>query len=276
MKKYAAEFIAVFFLVFVGTAAIVTDQYLAVVQLRDTFGVLGVALAHGLALALAIAAVGRISGGHVNPAISIAFFVARRLSLKDLAGYIAAQLLGGLTASLMVAQLFPADTVSSVSAGVPGLGDGVQVLQGGLIEVVLAFMLAFVFWGTAVDPKGPKAIAPLAIGLTVTFDMLAGAPFTGAAMNPARWFGPAVVSNTFAADSIVWILGPIVGALIASTVYELFFLDEQLDNENEAEGEKPAGDDDRGGQDPAHSRKAGPQASGGSDTESGASAQDSG
>lgn len=238
MKKYVAEFIAVFFLVFVGTAAIVADQHLAVVQLRDTFGVLGVALAHGLALALAIAAVGRISGGHVNPAISIAFYVARRLSLKELGGYVAAQLLGALVASLMVMQLFPREVVNSVAAGVPGLGEGVTMLQGGLIEVVLAFMLAFVFWGTAVDPKGPKTIAPLAIGLTVTFDMLAGAPFTGAAMNPARWFGPALVSNTFAAESIVWILGPIVGALIASTAYELFFIDEEP--KTELEGGAPA------------------------------------
>lgn len=227
MKRYVAEFIAVFFLVFVGTAAIVADQHLAVVQLRDTFGVLGVALAHGLALALAIAAVGRISGGHVNPAISIAFYVARRLSLKDLGGYIAAQLLGALVASLMVMQLFPQQIVQSVASGVPGLGEGVTSLQGGLIEVILTFMLVFVFWGTAVDPKGPKSIAPLAIGLAVTFDILAGGPFTGGAMNPARWFGPAVVSNTFAAESIVWILGPIIGALIASTAYELFFLDEE-------------------------------------------------
>lgn len=234
MKKYVAEFIAVFFLVFVGTAAIVADQHLAVVQLRDTFGLLGVALAHGLALALAIAAVGRISGGHVNPAISIAFYVARRLSLKDLGGYMAAQLLGAVVASLMVMQLFPEQLVDSVAAGVPGLGDGVTLLQGGLIEVVLAFMLAFVFWGTAVDPKGPKSIAPLAIGLTVTFGMLAGGPFTGAAMNPARWFGPAVVSNTFTAASIVWILGPIVGALIASTAYELFFMDQEPGTGDEA------------------------------------------
>ncbi|MBW3590828.1 MAG: aquaporin, partial [Actinobacteria bacterium] len=117
MKRYVAEFIAVFFLVFVGTAAIVADQHLAVVQLRDTFGVLGVALAHGLALALAIAAVGRISGGHVNPAISIAFYVARRLSLKELGSYVAAQLLGALVASLMVMQLFPREVVNSVAAG---------------------------------------------------------------------------------------------------------------------------------------------------------------
>lgn len=226
MKRYVAEFVAVFILVFVATAAIVADQHLAVVQLRDTFGVLGIAIAQGLALAFAIAAVGRISGGHVNPAISIAFYVSRRLTLKDLLGYISAQLLGALIASLLVMQLMPVDIVDSVAAGVPGLGQGVTVLQGGLVEVVLTFMLVFVFWGTAVDPRGPKAIAPLAIGLTLTFSVLAGGAFTGAALNPARWFGPAAVTATFSADSLVWILGPIVGALIASTLYELFFLDD--------------------------------------------------
>lgn len=224
MKRYIAEFIATFFLVFAGTVAIVADQQLAVVLVRDTFGILGIAFAHGLALAVAIAAVGRISGGHANPAVSVAFYIARRLSAKDLGGYVAAQLLGGLFAALIVKQVFPADLVNSVSAGVPGLADGTGILQGGLIEVVLTFFLVFVIWGTAVDSKGPKIIAPLAIGLTVAFDVIIGAPFTGAAMNPARWFGPAVASGQFA-NWPVWVLGPIVGALIASTAYELFFLD---------------------------------------------------
>lgn len=235
MKRYIAEFIATFFLVFAGTAAIVADQQLAVVLVRDTFGILGIALAHGLALAVVIAAVGRISGGHANPAVSIAFYIARRLSAKDLGGYVAAQLLGGLFAALIVKQIFSPDLVNSVSAGVPGLADGTGILQGGLIEVVLTFFLVFVIWGTAVDGKGPKIIAPLAIGLTVAFDIIIGGPFTGAAMNPARWFGPAVASGRFASWP-VWVLGPIVGALIASTAYELFFIDpEEAPAEADAE-----------------------------------------
>lgn len=225
MKRYIAEFIAAFFLVFAATAAIVADQQLAVVALRDTFGVLGIALAQGLALAVAIAAVGRISGGYANPAVSIAFYIARRITLKDLGGYIVAQLLGGLVAAVIVTQIFTAEVVESVGAGTPALADGISLLQGGLVEVILTFFLVFVIWGVAVDPRGPKILAPLAIGLTLTFGVIVGAPFTGAAMNPARWFGPALMGDAIGADWPVWILGPIVGALIASTAYELFFLD---------------------------------------------------
>ncbi|HEX2054395.1 MAG TPA: aquaporin [Actinomycetota bacterium] len=243
MKRYVAEFIATFFLVFAATGAIVADQHQAVVSLQDTFGVLGVALAQGLALAVAIAAVGRISGGHANPAVSLAFYIARRLTLKDLGGYVAAQILGGLVAAVVVRQIFAEEIVRSVGAGSPGLAEGVSLLQGGLIEVVLTFFLVFVFWGVAVDPRGPKIIAPLAIGLTLVFSVLVGGPFTGAALNPARWFGPALVGGAMDANWPVWVLGPIVGALIASTAYELFFLDTEapaIDAEDAAELEPRA------------------------------------
>lgn len=225
MKRYIAEFIAAFFLVFVGTAAIVADQQETVTRLQSSIGTLGVALAFGLALAVVIAAVGRISGGYANPAVSVAFYIAKRISLKDLGGYIAAQLLGGLVAAVVVKQIFAPEIVESVGSGAVGLGEGITLLQGGLIEVMLTFFLVFVIWGVAVDPKGPKIIAPLAIGLTVTFDVIIGASATGAAMNPARWFGPAVMGGALDANWPVWVLGPIVGALIASTAYELFFLD---------------------------------------------------
>ncbi|CAN5783800.1 aquaporin [soil metagenome] len=225
MKRYIAEFIAAFFLVFVGTAAIVADQQETVTKLQSTIGTLGIALAFGLALAVAIAAVGRISGGHANPAVSIAFYIAKRLSLKDLGGYVAAQLLGGVVAAVVVKQIFPPDIVSSVGSGAPALGQNITILQGGLIEVVLTFFLVFVIWGVAVDPKGPKILAPLAIGLTIAFDVIVGSSSTGAAMNPARWFGPALLGEQLNSNWPVWVLGPIVGALIASTAYELFFLD---------------------------------------------------
>lgn len=229
MKRYIAEFIAAFFLVFAGAGAIVADQQLAVVNLQETFGILGIALASGLALAVAISAVGRISGGHANPAISVAFYVARRLSLRDLGGYVVAQLLGGLVAAVMVRQIFNQEIVESVGAGAPTLAEGTSLLQGGLIEVILTFFLAFVFWGVAVDQRGPKIIAPLAIGLTLAFDIIVGGPFTGAAVNPARWFGPALLGDALDRNWPVWVLGPIVGALIASTAYELFFLDTEGD-----------------------------------------------
>ncbi|MGH2810314.1 MAG: aquaporin, partial [Actinomycetota bacterium] len=126
MRKYAAEFIAAFFLVFAGVSAIIADQHLGVVLVRQPLGILGIALAHGLALAAAIAAVARISGGHANPAVSIAFFVARRISGKDLAGYVAGQFAGGIAAAFLAKLIYPAAAVAQTKVGAPGLGDQVR------------------------------------------------------------------------------------------------------------------------------------------------------
>ncbi|MGI8426252.1 MAG: MIP/aquaporin family protein, partial [Actinomycetota bacterium] len=234
LRRYLAEFLATFFLVFAGVGAIVADQQLAVVLVRDSFGPLGIALATGLALTVALAAIGRISGGHANPAVSLAFFVTGRISAKDMAGYIGAQLLGGIAAAFLIKGLFLEAAVSQTGVGVNALGPGVKVMQGLSIEIILTFILTFVIWGTAVDRHGPKNIAPIAIGLTVTAGILIGGPFTGAAMNPARWFGPALASGQFA-NSLVWVAGPIVGALLASLLYESFFLTDQLPEESLAE-----------------------------------------
>lgn len=227
MRKYIAEFIAVFFLVFVGAGSIVADTYLESIRAVSSFGVLGVALAHGLALAMAIAAVGHISGGHVNPAISIAMWVSKRLSLKDLGGYIVAQLAGAAAAAGALKLVAPAQIYTTfTSIGVPGLAEGVNIFNGIAFEAILTFFLAFVVWGVAVDRRGPASIGALAIGLTVTFDILAGGAFVGAAMNPARWFGPAAVAGNFA-NGLVWIVGPVLGALLASLIYETFLLSDE-------------------------------------------------
>lgn len=244
MKRYLAEFIAAFFLVFAGVGAIVSNQYRLEVQVQDGVGLLGIALAHGLALALAIAAIGRISGGHANPAVSLAFLVARRISFKDFLGYVVAQLLGGVAAAFLLKRLLPPDSVSFVGTGVPGLADKIEPFQGAAIEVILTFFLVFVIWGVAVDKRGPKNLAPFAIGLAVTFDILAGGTFTGAAMNPARWFGPALAgAASFSPKALgaaltnwpVWTAGPILGALLASLLYETFFLSDEEVEDAEAE-----------------------------------------
>lgn len=225
MRKYVAEFIATFFLVFAGVGAILSDAFLASESFEKVFGLLGVALAHGIALSVAIAAVIRISGGHVNPAVTIAFWVARRLSLQDMLGYLGGQFLGGISAAFLLKLLTPAE-IFDFNTGVPAL-NGVEVVQGAGIEVILTFFLVFVIWGVAVDEKGPRALAPWAIGLTVTFDILAGGAFTGAAMNPARWLGPALAGGGFA-NAVVWTAGPILGGLLASLLYETVFLADEM------------------------------------------------
>ncbi|MGH2812236.1 MAG: MIP/aquaporin family protein [Actinomycetota bacterium] len=226
MRKYVAEMVGAFFLVFAGAGSIVADQYLSTVRVVASFGFVGIALAHGLALGIGIAAIMRISGGHANPAVSIAAFIARRLSGKDALGYVVAQLLGGAVAALLLKGLTPPEAHEAVGVGVPALGTGVAMLDGIALEVVLTFFLAFTIWGVAIDDRGPKAIAPLAIGLVVTFDILAGGAFTGAAMNPARWFGPALASGQWA-NALVWIAGPIIGALLGSLLYETLYLTDQ-------------------------------------------------
>lgn len=226
MKRYIAEFIAAFFLVFVGVGATVADFHLSTIRVTDSFGPLGIALATGLALALGIAAVGRISGGHANPAVTIAFFVSRRIKAVDALGYIVSQLLGGIAAAFLVKRILPTDAFSNAS-GAPILGQGIKGFNGTAIEVILTFFLVMVIWGTAVDRRGPKHLAAFAIGLTVTFDIIVGGTFTGAAMNPARWLGPALAAGHVAKDWYVWVAGPILGALLASLVYETFFMEDE-------------------------------------------------
>lgn len=226
MKKYLAEFLIAFFLVFAALGAIAADTQLGNIQIVNSFGPLGIALAAGLALGLAIAAVGRISGGYGNPAVSIALWIARRMQFGQMLGYIVAQLAGGVAASYFLKRVLPGEITDPF--GNTALGTGIGPFNGAAIEVILTFFLVFVIWGVAVDRKGPKAIAPFAIGLTVTFDMIIGGPFTGAAMNPARWFGPALAAGVVAKDWYVWVAGPVLGALLASLLYETFFLDEEV------------------------------------------------
>lgn len=222
LRRYLAEFLAAFFLVFAGVGAIVADQHLAVVQVRDSFGPLGVALAQGIGLAVAIAAFGKISGGHANPAISLAFFVTGRINAKELLSYIASQLLGGIAAAFLIKRLFLAQAVDQAGVGAPALQDGLSLFQGIAIEIILTFLLVTVFWAVAVDRRGAKSFAPLAIGLTLTMNFLVGGAFTGAAVNPARWLGPALAAGQFRSWP-VWIVGPAVGALLAALLYESFF-----------------------------------------------------
>lgn len=253
MRKYLAEFIASFMVVFLAAGAIVADVYLTHVRLTDSFGPLGIVAAYAVAVAIAMAVIMPISGGHVNPAISIAAFVSRRLPGKDVVGYVLAQLLGAVVAGFLLRGIAPKDAFNFVSGGAPGLGQGISVLQGAGIEAVLAFFLAITFWAVAVDSRVPRVLAPLAVGGVVFVGGLAGAAFTGAAMNPARWLGSALAS-THGVNWLVWVAGPLLGALLGSLVYETIFMtddltpsradgaEEDLYEEEESEGSEVSGE----------------------------------
>ncbi len=210
-RRGVAEFVGTFTLVFVGIAAIVSGAELV-----------GVALAHGLAIAVMVSAVGHISGGHFNPAITFAFVLTRRMALPLAGVYVVAQLAGALVATLALRAIFP--DIANLDAGVPVLNDAIGAGAGVLTEAILTFFLVWVVFASAADPRGTfKAIAGLAIGLTITADILAGGSLTGAAMNPARALGPELGLNVWD-DWWVYIVGPLLGAGAAGFLYELLYL----------------------------------------------------
>jgi aquaporin Z len=184
-------------------------------------GLIVIALAHGIVLAVLVSALGAVSGAHFNPAVTFGVWVAGQIPWRRALAYVLAQLIGAIVAGLAVQIVFTSDVVRSAT---PALGAGVDPLTGILVETILTVILLVAVFGTAVDPRGPK-VGGLAIGFAVLADILMGGPITGAAMNPARWFGPAAVSWTWD-NSYVWVVGPLLGAAIAAVLYRYFFLPE--------------------------------------------------
>jgi len=210
-----AEAVGTFLFFFVGAGSIVLGDYLAASGGTGP-GLLGVALAHGLALAVLVSSLGAVSGGHFNPAVTLAVWIMGKITPARAVLYVVAQLVGGLAAGLALKLVF-ADSWQASNIGTPALGAGITPALGIGIEAVLTALLVLAVLGTAVDSRGPK-IGGLAIGLAVAADILVGGPLTGAAMNPARWFGPAVAAGAYA-DWYVWWIGPLIGAAAAALLY---------------------------------------------------------
>ena len=215
-RHFAAEFIGIFALTFVGGASIMVSQ-----QTHNPNGLVVAALAHGVILAIMVTATMRISG-HLNPAVTIGFLVTRRIEPTLAAIYIIAQLLGAVLAAYALKAIFPADVAAATRLGGQSIAIDLSAGQAILCEFIATFFLTFVVFGTAVDPQAPK-VGGFAIGLAVTADILAIGPLTGAALNPARAFGPAVASGSYEGQIIYW-LGPLVGGVIAAVLYDQLFL----------------------------------------------------
>src|SRR5215203_19442 len=182
-RRVVAEFVGTFTLVFAGMAAIAVGSDLV-----------GVAFAHGLAIGVMVSGVGHISGGHFNPAVTFGFLVTRRIVPSLAVVYWIAQLGGAILGALALRALFPNE--ANLDQGVPVVNGSITVWAGLGLETLLTFFLVWVIFATAVDPGGAfKSIAGLAIGLTITIDILAAGPLTGAAMNPARALGPELVQD---------------------------------------------------------------------------------
>jgi MIP family channel proteins len=221
-QKLVAEFIGTFALIFFGAGSICADQFIKTSG-GGGVGLLGIALAQGLAIAIMVSSLGHISGGHFNPAISTAFWVTRKLSTFDTLAYIVAQLLGALAAAYLL-RLLPVDVWGPVQLGTPDLASGITRTSGIVYEAIMTFFLVFVVFATAVDPQGAfNKIAGFGIGLTITMGILFGGPFTGAALNPARAFGPALAANHWTNHGVYWV-GPLAGGVLAGWLYDSLFL----------------------------------------------------
>jgi MIP family channel proteins len=212
LRRSVAEFIGTFTLIFIGGGA-------GIVSGQD---IVAVALANGLAIGIMVSNLGHISGGHFNPAITAGFVATRRITAKLAATYWAAQLLGAACAAFILRWLFTKAAVAGSAA--PHVGLGVSDGKAIVLELIMTFFLVWAVWATAVDERGAfKAIAGLAIGLTISIDVFVGGPVTGAAMNPARAFGPMLAGNEWSNWWVYWI-GPIAGALVAAGGYEYLYL----------------------------------------------------
>jgi MIP family channel proteins len=215
-RHFAAEFIGIFALVFVGGASIMAST-----MSHSTNGLLNAALAHGIILAIMVTATMRISG-HLNPAVTLGFLVTRRIEPTMAIVYIIAQLLGAAVAAYALKAIFPVDVAVAARLGGQSISGDISTGQAILCEAIATFFLVFVVFGSAVDPAAPK-VGGFAIGLAVSAGILAIGSLTGGSMNPARSFGPAVASGVLEGQLIYWI-GPIIGGIAAALLYDGLFL----------------------------------------------------
>jgi MIP family channel proteins len=208
-----AEFLGTFLFVIIGAGAVVTTTY----QGASNAGLVGVALAHALALGVLVSAFGAISGGHLNPAVTIGLLTAGRIKAVPAGLYIVVQLVAALLAGLFLRFVFPESIWQPTHLGMPGLGADITPTLGIAIEFVLTMVLVIVVFGTAVDGRAPK-LGGLAIGFALGASILFAGPLTSSMLNPARWFGPAIAAG-YLDDWYVWIVGPVLAGLVVGALW---------------------------------------------------------
>src|SRR2546428_11165542 len=202
-----AEAVGPFALIFIGAGSVIADQLSG-----GRLGLVGVALAHGLAIATMVPATVHVCGGHPNAAVGARFVGARRMAVRVGVGYVVAQLVGASVGGFLLVASFPEAARQAVHLGTPALGRGVTPGVGIVVETVLTFLLVFTVFGVAVDARGPRGTAGLMIGLVIAMDILAGGVLTGGAMNPARAFGPALFSGAWQNHLVYWLRSLLRGA----------------------------------------------------------------
>ncbi len=216
LRPCLAEFLGTFYLCFAGISAILCNTP----EVGGMSGLLGIALAHGLALSVAVNVFGGESGAHFNPAVTAGFLVTGRISPALAPWYVVAQLAGATSAAGVCRMIFPAGSVAATTLGLPLPAPWATTGVILLLEFVMTFLLMTSIFGTAVDDRGSAVkIGGFGIGLTVAFNILAGGAVTGASMNPARSFGPALEMMHWEWHWLYWV-APIAGACAAALLYE--------------------------------------------------------
>ncbi|MQL80254.1 hypothetical protein Taro_012714 [Colocasia esculenta] len=248
IKAYLAEFIATLLFVFAGVGSAIAYGKLTKDAALDPAGLVAVALAHALALFVGVSVGANISGGHLNPAVTLGLAVGGYITVLTGIFYWVAQLLGSIVACLLLSFVtgglvynvslnykkfnFKIFNIYNVKRSykimaIPthGVASGLSELQGVVMEIIITFALVYTVYATAADPKKGSlgTVAPIAIGFIVGANILAAGPFSGGSMNPARSFGPAVVSGDFSGNWVYWV-GPLIGGALAGLVYGNVFI----------------------------------------------------
>jgi aquaporin TIP len=211
-RAIIAEFLGTMFFVFLGTGAVA-----AAVGSGSSAALVAIAIAHGLGILTAVAWTANISGGHINPAVTVAMLVARKIKAQLGVAYIVAQLAGAALGSLLLKLCLPKvlEGDAGGNLGRHGIAEGMATGEGLLLEIIMTAFLVLVVFNVAVSKKGWGINAPIAIGLSIMLIHFVGIPFTGASVNPARSFGPALVTNEWK-DFWVYIAGPVIGAVVVA------------------------------------------------------------
>ena len=223
-KKYMAEFVGTFALVFIAAGSVCADFYLRQAG-GQGLGLLGISIAFGIVVIAVIYATSYVSGSHVNPAVTVSFWITKRMEPNTAIMYIISQIAGASLAGLALKTLFP-DAAKTVYLGTCVLAPGVSIARGVLMEFIITFLLIFTIYGTLVDKRASAGFAGVAVGLVVLFGAMIGGTISGGAMNPARVFGPALASGQFT-HHFVWWLGPILGGIAAGFVYDKLFAEKR-------------------------------------------------
>ena len=210
MKKYLAEFLGTFLLVFCGTGAIVINEMSGGFLTQA-----GIALVFGLVVASVILVIGDQSGAHINPSVTLAFFIHKRLPAKQAVSYIIYQLAGGISASFLLQFLFPTSSSSGSTA------TSVSSLQLFVLEGTMSFILMLVILGVSQRAKITGIPAAVSVGTVVMLETFFALPLTGASMNPARSLAPALVTGTWT-NLWIYLLAPVTGMSLAVTAWRLF------------------------------------------------------